>query len=527
MAVINTNISSINAQNNLARTQGELQTSLQRLSSGLRINSAKDDAAGLAISNSFTSQIRGLNQAARNANDGISLAQVAEGAMQESTNILQRMRELAIQSANGTNGDSERVALNKEVVALKAELDRIASTTAFGGRNLLDGTFGSSSLQVGSEARQSIDVTINSINTDEIGSTGKTIVGNFIPVTGVNTVSAVDTGLTTFATADDLTLTLSGTDTELGVTGATTAADLASLINEVEGVSGVTASTTANVQLGTAGADATDTVTLEIAGVDLGPIQADDVDTFATAVADAINSNAALQALGITATDRGQGALGGTSGDGVDIVRADGTNLDITVSIDDDTTSSGATGQTMAVDIDTKDVTGALGGSATPVSEAGGTVNLRGNLDFSAVIFAEDVTDFEIALSSGSGSQLTDASGGGTEATLSAVQTIGIDTVDISTQDGSQDAISIIDAAITQIDGFRADLGALQNRLDSTISNLTNIAENVSAARSRIQDADFAQETANLTRIQILQQAGTAILAQANAAPQSVLSLLQ
>jgi len=521
MAVINTNISSINAQNNLARTQGELQTSLQRLSSGLRINSAKDDAAGLAISNSFTSQIRGLNQAARNANDGISLAQVAEGAMQESTNILQRMRELAIQSANGTNGSEERTALNKEVVALKAELDRIATTTAFGGRNLLDGTFGSSNLQVGSEANQTIGVSISGIQTADIGSAGKTIEGDYIPLTGFNSVSAVGASIAALTSDDDLTATLSGTDTAIGVTGVSSAADLAELINEVDGVSGVTASTTANVILDGVGLDTADTVTLVVAGVSLGPIEATDVDEFSAAVASAINSNAALQALGVTAVDRGDEAGGlGNAGEGTDIIRADGENLTLQITVNDDTN---ANDDDMTLAVDYRDVAGALGGTATPVDEAGGTVSLRGNLDFTGVVFAEDVTDFELALT-GAGSVISD---GTTAATLSAVSTIGVDTVDISTEDGAQDAIAIIDAAITQIDGFRADLGALQNRLDSTISNLTNIAENVSAARSRIQDADFAQETANLTRIQILQQAGTAILAQANAAPQSVLSLLQ
>jgi len=519
MAVINTNISSINAQNNLARTQGELQTSLQRLSSGLRINSAKDDAAGLAISNSFTSQIRGLNQAARNANDGISLAQVAEGAMQESTNILQRMRELAIQSANGTNGESERVALNKEVVALKAELDRIATTTAFGGRNLLDGTFGTTGLQVGSEANQTIDITISGIATNSIGSSGRTISGTFEPITGLEKVSAKDTALAALTSADDLTVTVSNIDTTVEVTGITSASELATLLNDVDGLDGVTASTTANVDLDGAGTDAADTVTLVVAGVSLGAIQADDTDTFSAAVAAAINSSGALQALGITAEDLGDEPGGaGTSGAGVNITRADGGNLDIAFTVVDDAANT----DTITLAVSDVDVSGTIA-NAVAVDDTGGTFNVRGNLDFSGVTFAADVTDFEVALS-GAGSEFTD---GTTAATLNAVAIVGVDTVDISTEAGSQDAIAIIDSAIDQIDGFRADLGALQNRLDSTISNLSNIAENVSAARSRIQDADFAQETANLTRIQILQQAGTAILAQANAAPQSVLSLLQ
>ena len=522
MAVINTNISSINAQNNLARTQGELQTSLQRLSSGLRINSAKDDAAGLAISNSFTSQIRGLNQAARNANDGISLAQVAEGAMQESTNILQRMRELAIQSANGTNGDSERTALNKEIIALKAELDRISSTTAFGGRNLLDGSFGTSSLQVGSEARQTIDITIADLSSSGIGLTGKSL-SSIDPVSGL---AAVTTGSLSALTADDnLNVTLGQyAAVEVDLAGATSAAEVAEALNGVDGLTGVSAVTKANVDLATVGASDTVVVTIEGVELSIGTGDTDDVDDFATALAAAVNSSTDLAALGITATDIGGNATGGTAGAGVDITRADGGNLGMTFSIINDATATididisvyeqdGTTVTAAAVDADAA--------TASATDEISTTI--RGSLDFSNAIIDSKYSSLTIE-KAGTGGVFTEVD---TTAAVGASTTLGVDTVDISSLTGSQDAIAIIDAAITEIDGFRADLGALQNRLDSTISNLSNIAENVSAARSRIQDADFAQETANLTRIQILQQAGTAILAQANAAPQSVLSLLQ
>jgi len=516
MAVINTNISSINAQNNLARTQGELQTSLQRLSSGLRINSAKDDAAGLAISNSFTSQIRGLNQAARNANDGISLAQVAEGAMQESTNILQRMRELAIQSANGTNGDTERAALNKEVVALKAELDRISSSTAFGGRNLLDGSFGTSSLQVGSEARQTIDISIANLSSAEIGLTGNGV-SAISPVTGLATTSSSDLG--GLSANEDLTVTLGGNaGVNVEMLGALSAADVASRLNGVDGLSGVEANTKVNIDMTTAGSTG-DTVKVTIEGYELSiaTADADGIGTFQSALTAAINGNSDLADLGITAVDTGTTT-------GVDVTRADGDNLRIEVSITSAGTASGV------IDVAAYESNGSTLNTTDKITTTGvdsdvaaQVANARGSLDFTNAIVDSKYDSLSIAKTGGAGIFTNDD----TDATIGSAKTLGVDTVDISSLSGSQDAIAIIDSAITQIDGFRADLGALQNRLDSTISNLSNIAENVSAARSRIQDADFAQETANLTRIQILQQAGTAILAQANAAPQSVLSLLQ
>lgn len=515
MAVINTNISSINAQNNLARTQGELQTSLQRLSSGLRINSAKDDAAGLAISNRFTSQIRGLNQAARNANDGISVAQVAEGALQESTNILQRMRELAIQSANGTNGDDERTALNKEVIALKAELDRIAETTAFGGRKLLDGTFGTSRFQVGSEAYQTIDVTLDSVVTTGIGLVGKSINAAYEPVTGLESVA---TSLSKFTSADNLTVTIGSTTTSVDLTSSLSAADVASQLNGVEGLNGVIAETTANVSIAAAGGtEAGDTATITIDGIELTISGTTDLGTeagFSAALTSAINNNADLASLGITAAD-----LGTTNG--TNITKAGGENLSISWVATDVTTDDD-----LALEVADVDVGGNINGTPVEIAETGGSLEIRGNLDFSGATIDSKYSSLDISLA-GAGSELANAASGGTAATLGALALSSVSNVDISSQGGSQSAIAVVDAAINYIDGVRADLGALQNRLESTISNLTNISENVSAARSRIQDANFAQETANLTRVQILQQAGTSILAQANASPQSVLSLLQ
>jgi flagellin len=460
MAVINTNIASLNAQNNLMKSQNELQTSLQRLSSGLRINSAKDDAAGLQISNRLTSQINGLNVATRNANDGISLAQTAEGAMQESTNILQRMRELALQSSNGSNSDEDRASLQKEVDSLQEELTRIAKTTAFGGRTLLDGTFGTAQFQVGSNANETISVSLNNI---ESGALGQQSLGGAGTVFGIAAAAGTSYGV---ATATDLTVSgYLGTSAATDVSGKN-AQEVAEAVNTLG--TGVTAEASVSVTL--ANFSSADTGTLEIGDTSY------DLSKF----------NGSLQELataigkdGYDATyDSSTGKLS-ISATGVAGIKAVGP----------------ASGSTLTLD--------------SVAVDDGGVVK-NSELTFtSSEAFTLGGTITDIVTAAGASS-------------LDAVKDINI-----KTASGSQDALAVIDAAIASIDSQRADLGAVQNRFESTISNLTSIAENVTAARSRIQDADFAQETANLTRNQILQQAGTSILAQANQLPQQVLSLLQ
>ena len=510
MAVINTNISSINAQNNLARTQGELQTSLQRLSSGLRINSAKDDAAGLAISNRFTSQINGLNQAARNANDGISVAQVAEGALQESTGILQRMRELAIQAANGSYGDDERAALQKEVSALQSELSRIAETTAFGGRKLLDGSFGRETFQIGSEANQTVDVSIGSVKSSEIGLTGKTLTDTAL--TGFGGASAA--GYVKGA-SDALSVQVGSSTKSIDLFDGISAAQLAGQYNSVSGLSGVSGYSAASIFVGT-NTTTGDTVKLNVQGVEI---------SFATGTTRA-TANTALQAA-LTQTvkdalaDKGITTENVTTGGSEATIFKDvnGDNINISAEV-----TGGATdGATLSIQGLAKDGTTTVGSAATvaagvSATVAGSTV-VTGQLDFSSAVLDADYGAVTVTAAG--------ALGAGAVTVGATSKLSSIANVNIGTSGGAQSAIDVIDAAISFIDDQRAGLGAVQNRLESTISNLTNIAENVSAARSRILDANFAQETANLTRIQILQQAGTAILAQANAAPQSVLSLLQ
>ncbi|WP_339485875.1 flagellin [Pseudomonas sp. EL_65y_Pfl2_R95] len=384
---VNTNIASLNTQRNLNSSSNSLANSLQRLSTGSRINSAKDDAAGLQISNRLTSQINGLGVAVKNANDGISLAQTAEGALQQSTNLLQRMRDLSLQSANGSNSDSERDALNSEVTQLKKELDRISNTTTFGGRKLLDGTFGTTSFQVGSAANEMISVGIDEMSSDSL--TGDYFEGDIAAAAG----AATDDGTL------DVTITLASGD-----------------------------------------------VTVVSAAIKKG----DDAAAIGGKVAAAINDSN----IGVGAFADDTGAISFLS-------KADADGADILTSI--------------AVAAGTDDP-GAITGTVTA----------------------------------------------GTAATANKISDL-----DISTAKGSQAAVLIIDDALKQIDSQRADLGAVQNRFDNTIANLQNIGENVSAARGRIQDTDYAAETANLSKNQVLQQAGTAILAQANQLPQAVLSLLQ
>ncbi|MBG0842075.1 flagellin [Ectopseudomonas toyotomiensis] len=392
---VNTNIASLNTQRNLNTSSKALDTSLQRLSTGSRINSAKDDAAGLQIANRLTSQINGLNVAVKNSNDGISMAQTAEGALQQSTNILQRMRDLALQAANGSNSTEERKALNSEVTELKKELNRISNTTTFGGRKLLDGTFETTTFQVGSAANETISVKIDEMSTESLK-------GSF-------SSGAISAG---------------------------------------------------SVAAGAAAASGAIAVSVKMAD--------GEVRTFSATFASGATVKQQVQALATVINDAniGVGAFMNEGG-GIDLVTSL-TSGSAAGNIEQLSFASGAT------------VSAAKTAAATADSVALAAVE-EGNL---------------------------------------------VDDINITDVIGSQKAVIVIDQAIQAIDAQRADLGAVQNRFENTIANLQNISENVSAARGRIQDTDFAAETANLTKNQILQQAGTAILAQANQLPQAVLSLL-
>lgn len=491
--IINTNLASLNAQRNLNKSQGSLQTSLQRLSSGLRINSAKDDAAGLQISNKFTSQIRGLNQAVRNANDGISVSQVAEGALEETTNALQRIRELAIQSANGSNSASERAALQQEVSQLIQEINRIADTTAFGGRKLLDGSFGSQSFQVGAAAFESISVSIGNYRGDVIGNQTRNLGG-----TGANVGLGRTTAAAATAAANNVTGTItissaSGTSTAITATGQSAYAT-ANAINLQSSTTGVSADARNTISIGSFSAAGTVSFALSGSNTTAVTISAAVTLTDFTALQAAINNQSAQ--TGITATiDNGVLKLTSERGDDIVIEDFNHTTAGATAVV----STYGYDGTGAAVDTTT------LTQGGTDSTRAIGVIKLNSSQTFTSTV--------------------SDASIGATGAVASSLEQVA--QIDISTAIGAQKALNVVDSALSFVDSGRATLGAVQNRLESTIANLSNISENVSAARSRIQDADFAQETANLTKNQILQQAGISVLSQANSLPQQVLSLLQ
>jgi flagellin len=397
--IINTNIMSLNAQRNLNASQSSLATSMQRLSSGLRINSAKDDAAGLAISERFTTQIRGLNTAIRNANDAISLSQTAEGALASVGGNLQRIRELAVQSANATNSATDRAALNAEVAELVSEIDRVARQTEFNGTRLLDGSFTAQLFQIGANAGQAISI-------NETADAKTTKLGNAVFGELANSPGA---------TTDPGGAAAAGT-----ITGMTVTDSLGNV------------------------------VTLNDVHFSIGDT-AEDINKRIVA---AINERIGETGL---------------------IASTDGTNINFNTvreSVDD-------TGAYFAYEF--------TGGTSSDTS----------------VVVADDAS-----LTQGANNQF-------------------VADINISTAVGAHQAITIVDKGLTVISGARANLGAIQNRFMTTIENLQINSENLTASRSRIMDADFAAETANLSRAQILQQAGTAMLAQANQIPQQVLSLLQ
>lgn len=772
---VNTNIPSLNTQRNINNTSNALNTSMQRLSTGSRINSAKDDAAGLQISNRLTNQISGLNVATRNANDGISLAQTAEGALQQSTNILQRMRDLSIQSANGSNSDADRAALQKEVSALQNELTRIAETTTFGGRKLLDGSFGTSAFQVGSNAYETIDVSLksasaNAIGSYQVGSVNKasatlgtvptsgnldTLTGNVVSgstsgfdsgslklvgggqektveiaagdsakslaakfdgaipgmsATARNLVKA-DVNTATSGQSANLTLTVGTGDSAQSVSlvGITSNEDLAQQINSnsaklglkanldadkkvvIESATGenisfgqITGAATISLQSQDAGGTYSDKVTLDTTGAKtaVGYVQLNSAESYAitdvkrnvtqnqlqlsvtaasssgaTGADDVVSmSLASLNVGGVALTvgtfnsadQLGAAILAATTSDGSNRTGSDFFTYDAAtdtltakdgasvtfgaitsaitangpdgnagtlvqgsvtfqqVSADGTLSASAAlsgeiTATSKLVDATTRDtqvndlkLSVALGdathltldtvtvGSTVLTLQAGAKITNASSLidalknattasgqkagDFlefgTDSIRAKDgsAIDFGTVASVGHGAgtagklqyqQLSSATGlysnaadlpaGAIAAQTFSVAVSGatqlfgeakaeqavVSKVDISTADGAQRALAVLDNALAAVDAQRADLGAVQNRFDNTINNLQNISENASAARSRIMDTDYAAETANLSKNQVLQQAGTAILAQAKQLPQSVLSLLQ
>lgn len=664
--VINSNISSLNSQRQLVSSSNDLDQAMERLSSGKRINSAADDAAGLAITNRQTAQIKGLDRAVANANDGVSLIQTAEGAMEESTNILQRMRELSIQSANGIYTDADRTTLDAEVKQLVSELDRIAETTSFNGQNILDGSMSKISLQVGADANQTIDFSIQamdaktlgmgSVSVDLMGSEsnlgsagGATFNQNDVLINGqsimaageswdaasddmddlidkinanvngvtasmVSVITAEDAGDGVLAAGDEFTVTvgkLDGTTAAITITDTENLQDLADKLN-AEGGGLLSASVNDNGKLSISANDAASISFTDVAGATgtMSDVEgqlvltADNNDPI-TITRGSSGNLTDLENLGFRENDvAGEiegGAVDGNAfsqGDlsinGVAIGESDSGSLTDKISaINEASSDTGVRASAFSsVEIDTSAASGAwAAGDFTINGQAitsgadldalvtainaesdthGVTATLSGqNLhlegDVSAITFgdASGTGDGGAALTAilGGGVTVADAAGGikltsengnpivvehasnGTAAEKAAAQTASglldsnagaegafgtsLSSISVGTQAGAQKAIDVIDNALDTIGSQRADLGAINNRLDFTVSNLMNISEATSAARSRIMDADFAAETANLSKAQVLQQASQAMLAQANAAPQQVLSLLR
>ena len=482
---VNSNIASLNAQRNLSKASGSLGRSFERLSSGLRINSAKDDAAGLAISSRFTSQIRGLNQAVRNTNDGVSLAQTAEGALQESGNIVQRIRELAVQAANDTNTQSDRESLQAEVDQLVSELDRIAETTTFNSGKILDGSFRGAKFHVGANSRETITVNVNDARASSLGRQARVsgAVAVSTPAAGAalsdNELRINDVAIRGSVAADDTVSTSAASSSAIAKAAA---------INDSTEFSGVRAIVGATV-FNAGGIDGTDLdsdINFEINDVAITGVVVEGNDAN-DALVDAINAVSAET-----------GVVASLNEDAELILTAeDGRNITIEANGDVGLDNVGD-GETLTV---------------------GGTLTLQ--------------SEGQIRLTNGAGDDVA------ADATLEKLGNVGeggtlfgvnsdaaVNTIDITTREGANRAIEIADVAIGQIASTRADLGAVQNRLESTISNLSTTSQNLSAARSRIQDADFAEESAIFSRNQILQQAGISVLAQANQQPQVALSLL-
>lgn len=687
---INTNTSSINAQRQLLSSGQALDKAMTRLSSGMRINSAADDAAGLAISNRQTAQIRGLNQAVRNANDGISLIQTAEGAISESTNILQRMRELAVQSANGIYDDKDRATLDAEVQQLVQELDRIAKTTTFNGRNILDGSLGKVDLQVGSDANQTISMSIQAVDAKTLGmgSTSVDLLGgesslgtlklaeNDVLINGQSILRGTDTwdgaadstqelldhinknvkGVTasTYAEAaftvagdgilaadENLTITLvnlDGNNTVVSVAGGTTSlkelvdkmnaesggkysaslTDDGKLTVSAENVSSITVATaagatvlgaansTGSAQLvlkadngddivvtrgstgtleqlnllgfrendvpgvieGFAPTDTTDKLVageLQINGVSIGASETGGLMDKIKAI-NAVSEQTGVTAKAFTSVSLDFSAVslanlaGGTIAmNGVDVVIGAGsanTKLsDVAKAFNDVTDQTGikatVSGTRIILEGNVAQIAFATGTNGTAdapeaaLADANGAVlfAIAGKestavaIDGSGSPPANSVATGGIQLISNNGSPISvkhkDDDARDKTGLLDSNATVGgafgtaIANISISTQQGAQKAIGVIDNALETVNDIRSQLGAVNNRLDFTVSNLSNVVENTQAARARITDADFAAETAALSRAQVLQQASQAMLAQANARPQQVLSLLQ
>ena len=485
---INTNTASINGRRRLTQSTNAMGRSFERLSSGLRINSARDDAAGLAITNRMTAQIRGLDQAVRNSNDGISMAQTAEGALNESTNILQRIRELAVQAASDHNNKSDRQSLQEEVSQLVAEIDRIGQSTNFNGVKLLNGSVVNMVYQVGANVGENLQVGIDKMDAEELGRQVRRVSKQ-----GVDSNFAIDAANSLQIQGVDIRASVV-TDDDLSTSNkAGSAIAKAAAINDAYDFTGVRAIAGPTV--------VNDADTLHITGGTL-----DESNYF-------MINGAKISGFEVLENDS-NGAL-------VDAINSNFDNTGVLATLDADSTLILTAEDGRNVEIEFSPLGGAdlITGLAQGVF--GGSLTLQSNESFEAVFGSNDVNDSLGALRHDTPPQT-----GSGLAIFGSNTDYSVNDIDITSRHAANVAIDIVDLALEQISSQRAELGAIQNRLESTISNLTTNSENLSASRSRILDADFANETANLSRNQIIQQAGVSILAQANQQPQIALSLL-
>ncbi|WDE05877.1 flagellin [Thalassomonas viridans] len=482
--VVTSNIESLHVQRNLAKASQGLATSMQRVTSGMRINSAKDDAAGIQISGSLTSQINGLNLAQRNASDGISIAQTAEGALVESTAILQRMRELSLQAANGINNLEDRDSLQQEMSALQQELTLITETTHFGDMNLLDGSFGTRGFQVGANANETLNITLRDFSSNAIGAYQLNGEPMLAGSTNIGFLLAGEMGTDDTLATDNWQV--NGVSVNLASGDA--AAVIADNLNQAVPGMNASAELTTRIQ----NLSSADTGTLEFVKGYNGSTY-NTVDSF-----DLADYAGDMEKLTEDLLSKGYHAiydadLNGGAG-AIELVATDVDGINIsnsaTVELEKNGTTIAASGH----------VNGVHQGAELHLSSA------------KKISISGSAVDNYLALGASGGS--------------AALNTV--DTIEISGEDPSaaQSAIEVIDAALAQIDSSRATLGAIQNRFNHTIKNLSNMAENTTASRGRIRDTDYAFETSALTKQQILQQAGTSVLSQANQLPQAALSLL-
>jgi len=483
--VINSNVSSLMAQRHLETSRKEMQTSMERLASGKRINKAGDDAAGLGIRDRMTAQIESINQSIRNANDSVSLAQAAEGAMEEVTSILTRIRELSIQASNSTYSANDRKSLNEEVTLLVAEITRISSDTEFNGMKIMDGSFIDQTTMIGTASSHITTLSINSLAASSLGVGSNSSYASSLTSTEVTAaLSAGDVTINGYqipaTVADGVSST---TDTASGIA-------ITKAINIMATSTNVTAKVNATIQGGT-------TVTGHATAITAGQIKINGVDIGAIAVSASAGErggtvaaavNAITPQTGVTAT------FNSTTG-AVALTAKDGRNIAITTTVSNAHTLSGLS---------------TISSAGTDVTRS--TVTLSGSGDSGISIGGE-----------------AEANAGLTAGTTAATVTVGagVSSLDLTTQAGALAALNIVDAAVNEVALERGKLGAFTNRLEHTVNNLLATSEKTAAARSGIEDADFAQESATLAKNQVLQQAGTAMLAQANAATQDVLTLLK